>query len=191
MTDVQRRTGGRSARVRSAVVSAAQDVLAEAGLAEFAIGEVARRAGVHETSIYRRWGTRERLILEAMSQLSSELLPVPDTGSLRADLTALGQSLVDYADSPLGQALLRTMASTTDNTQTAEVRKEFWRTRYQECRAIIDRALARREVPETIDARLLLEVFIAPIHSRLLLTREPVDRDFLQRLADVAVKGVS
>lgn len=81
------------------------------------------------------------------------------------------------------------MASTTDNAQTAEVRKGFWRTRYRECRAIVDRAIDRREVPEAIDARLLLEVFISPVHSRLLLTREAVDQDFLQRLADVAVKG--
>jgi len=187
MSAKQARPGGRSARVRSAVVTAAQEVLVDAGPAEFAVGEVARRAGVHETSIYRRWGTRERLLLEAMATLSSKLLPIPDTGSLREDLIAFGHALAEYAAGPPGQTLLRTMASTSDNDQTTGVREEFWRTRYRECRPIVDRAAVRGEIAETVDARVLLETFVSGVHFRLLLTREEVDQAFLERLADIAM----
>jgi AcrR family transcriptional regulator len=189
--EVRRRPGGRSTQVRASVLAATLELLAEAGPSDLTIAEVALRAGVHETSIYRRWGTRERLVLEAMSELSVELIPVPDTGSLREDLTELGQELVRYVESPLGQALTRTMAMRNDDEQATEVRAEFWNARYAECSTVVDRAVARREVPASIDGRLLLEVFIAPVHFRLLLSREAVTADFLEVLADVVVKGVS
>ncbi len=189
--EVQRRPGGRSARVRAAVMAATLDLLAEAGPSGFSIADVARRAGVHETSIYRRWGTRERLTLDAMAQLSSRLLPVPDAGSIRDDLIALGHSLLGYAETPLGCALMRTMASSTDDDAMAEVRARFWQLRYDECAAVVHRAVERGEIPRDVDPRLLLEVFTAPLHFRLLLTREAVDEGDLRLLADVAVKGVA
>lgn len=189
--EVRRRPGGRSAQVRASVLAAALELLSEVGPSTFTIAEVAKRSGVHETSIYRRWGSRERLVLDAMSELSKELLPVPDTGSLRGDLLVLGQALVEYAESPLGKALIRTMAVNDDAEEEAKVRAVFWSARYAECRPIVDRAVARQEVPASIDGRLLLEAFAAPIHVRLLLTREDLSAGFLETLADIVVRGVA
>lgn len=187
---VRRRPGGRSAQVRAAVLSATLELLSEAGPSAFTIAEVAKRAGVHETSIYRRWGTRERLVLEGMSHLSSELLPVPNTGSLQDDLVELGQALVGYVEAPLGEALTRTLAMATDDEEAAEIRRLFWNARYGECAVIAERAVDRGELSASVNTRLLLEVFVAPIHFRLLLSREGVDKDFLAILAAVAIKGV-
>lgn len=187
--EVRRRPGGRSAQVRSAVLAATLEVLSETGPSDFTIADVAKRAGVHETSVYRRWGSRERLALEAMSELSSELIPVPDTGSLREDLAALGHELVDYVGSPLGLALTRAMAVSVDDDEAAEARSRFWHARFTECTQIVDRAVARGDLPTKIDGRLLLEVFVAPIHFRLLLTREPVTTEFIGLLADVAISS--
>jgi AcrR family transcriptional regulator len=187
--EVRRRPGGRSAEKRSAVLAATLDLLAESGPAGLSIAEVAKRAGVHETSIYRRWGTRERLAIEAMTELSGILLPVPDTGALRDDLVAFGQELLAYDESPLGKALIRTMAATEDDEATTAFRTGFWDARYAECKVIVERAVGRHEVPATVDGRLLLEVFVAPIHARALLTRQPVTADFLARLADIVIQG--
>lgn len=170
-------------------MSATLDTLAQAGPAGVTIAEVAHRAGVHETSIYRRWGTRERLVLEAMSEFSTDMLPMPDTGSIRHDLVALGQALVDYGRSPLGQALMRTLAGAADDDEAAAVRMEFWRARFAESLELVTRAVSRGELPDTVDGQLLLEVFIAPIHFRLLMTREDIDHAFLERLAHAAVQG--
>ena len=175
--------------MRSAVLAATLEVLSENGPAAFTVAEVAQRAGVHETSIYRRWGTRERLALEAMSELSAELIPIPDKGSLREDLAALGHELVEYVDSPLGKALTRTMANSDDDEEAAKARARFWNSRFTECNLIVDRAVARGELPSSIDGRMLLEVFVAPIHFRLLLTREAVTTELLDVLADVAITG--
>jgi AcrR family transcriptional regulator len=187
--EVRRRPGGRSAEKRSAVLAATLDLLAETGPSGLSIAEVAKRAGVHETSIYRRWATRERLSIEAMTELSDTLLPVPDTGTLRGDLVAFGHELVAYDESPLGKALVRTLATNEDDEQTAAVRSGFWDARYAECKLIIERAVRRGELPSSVDGRLLLEVFVSPIHGRALLTRQPVTTEFLERLADIVVLG--
>lgn len=188
---VRRRPGGRNAEKRSAVLSAAVELLAAQGPQAMTVAAVASRAGVHETSIYRRWGTRERLILEAMTGLSVNLLPVPNTGSLRDDLVAFGQSLVAYDESDLGKALIRILATNEDDDTTSQIRTEFWDARWAECKVIVERAIDRNEVSSSVDGRLLIEVFVAPIHTRALLTRQQITTDLLQVLADVAVEGLS
>lgn len=188
--EVRRRPGGRSAEKRSAVLAATLEVLAADGPGALTVAEVAKRAGVHETSIYRRWGTRERLALEAMTEFSGSLLPVPNTGGLREDLVVFGEELRDYDESPLGKALIRAMASNDDDEEAAAIRRQFWDARYAECTIIIERAIKRGEVPASVDGRFLLEVFVAPIHGRALLTREPTTIEFLQQLADLVTKGV-
>ena len=99
---VQRRTGGRSARVREAVLKATLHTVAERGADAVSISEVARRADVHETSIYRRWPTKEHLVLDALLDYSETKLPIPDTGTLRDDLVAFATEVAGYVDSPLG-----------------------------------------------------------------------------------------
>ena len=90
----QRRTrpGGRSARVHDAVLKSAFDVLIEKGRQNFTVTEVAARAGVHETSIYRRWGTPNALIVDAHLRYFADAIPLPDTGTLRGDLVAFAKS---------------------------------------------------------------------------------------------------
>ncbi|MFE7840803.1 TetR/AcrR family transcriptional regulator C-terminal ligand-binding domain-containing protein [Streptomyces sp. NPDC057474] len=171
-------------------MAATLELLTESGSGKPSIAEVAARAGVHETSIYRRWKTSERLILDAMVGYSAELLKTPDTGSVRGDLVALGQELVDYGSSPLGEALMRTLAANVDDSESALTRSQFWTARHDECRIVVERAAARGELPASIDSRMLLETFIAPIHFRLLMTREAVDTPFLELIADIAVAGV-
>ncbi|MGW5160998.1 TetR/AcrR family transcriptional regulator, partial [Nonomuraea wenchangensis] len=54
--------GGRSARVRAAVHQAVTDLVGEHGYGNFTIGDVAARAGVADTSLYRRWGNLQTLL---------------------------------------------------------------------------------------------------------------------------------
>ena len=73
----RRRPGGRSARVRAAVLEATLDQLAESGYDGLSFEAVAVRAGVHKTTLYRRWSDRTALVLDAMLELSSQTVPVP------------------------------------------------------------------------------------------------------------------
>ncbi len=171
------------------MLTATLETMVENGYDGVTIANVARRSGVHETSIYRRWGTRDRLILEAMVDRSAELLQTPDSGTIRGDLIGLGRQIVDYGTSPLGDALMRTLASNADDIEATAVRAQFWAARLAECQGLVEQANRRGEIAPETDARWLLELFVAPIHFRILMTREPVNQAFLETLADAAIAG--
>ena len=174
-TAVRRRPGGRSARVRRAVLDATLAALGEAGLDALSVADVAARAGVHETSIRRRWGTKETLICDALLNHSEQQLPIPDTGSLRGDLEAFVRELAAYDSSPLGRALLQAMATSGGDPALAEAREAFWQTRHDLARAMLERGVIRGELPAGVDRRLALEALIAPVHFRALFTDEPFE----------------
>jgi AcrR family transcriptional regulator len=188
--EVRRRPGGRSARVTQAVTDATLAVMADKGFADFTVTDVAVRAGVHETSIYRRWGSRENLIAETLLGYSERLIPVPDTGSIRTDLREFLRAIADYLSTPTGRAMSHALAFSGDESRWEKVRSDFWATRLKLARTIIERAIDRREVPADTDARLLLETLIAPLQFRVLATREAIDHHLCDRLTDLVLDGV-
>ncbi|MFF2551199.1 TetR/AcrR family transcriptional regulator [Nocardia sp. NPDC058058] len=181
-TAPQRRPGGRAAKVTEAVQHAVLAAVAEHGVDKVGIPDISRRAGVRDSSIYRRWGTRENLILDVMLTTSERTLPLPDTGELRGDLTAFARALIAYFDTPLGNGLARALAFATESPELAAARKTFWDKRYEANRAMITRAVTRGELPAGTDARTALESLIAPIHFRHFLTHEPMDAEFVEGL---------
>ena len=82
----EQRPGGRAERVRNAVLEATAELLTEVGYDQLTIDEVAARAGVHKTTVYRRWPTKPELITAAASAHSEQNVPIPDTGTLLGDL---------------------------------------------------------------------------------------------------------
>ncbi len=187
----RRRTGGRSARVREAVLKATLRVVAEQGADAVSIREIARQARVHETSIYRRWRTKEHLILDALLDYSEEQLPIPDTGTLRDDLVAFATSVTNYLASPLGRTVARSMAVADDDVTLAATRAQFWQSRFDLARVIVDRATSRGELPDDIDPAMALELLIAPLHFRTLLTRQPIDEQRAGQVVDLLLKGIA
>ena len=188
---VRRRTGGRSARVREAVLKATLQAVAEYGADAVSISEIARQADVHETSIYRRWPTKEHLVLDALLDYSEAKLPIPNTGTLRDDLVAFATAVTAYLDSPLGRTLARSMAIAGDDDTLAAGRAQFWKSRLDLASAMIARAKDRGEVPADLDAATALELVIAPLHFRALLTRQPIDEHDIAQLVDALLTGLA
>lgn len=187
---VRRRPGGRSSRVRSAVFRAALDLLRTQGLDKLTVAEVAVRAGVHQASLYRRWSTRESLILDALLSTASEQLRVPDTGTLRGDLIAYTTELAAFLATPLGCALERTLASASDDPDTRQTRDQYWNSRRELTRQMITRAIDRGELPDTIDADLALEMILAPLQFKIVFAHEPLDLRLPERLVDMLLDGI-
>jgi AcrR family transcriptional regulator len=187
----RRRTGGRSARVRQAVLEATAQTVAERGADAVNIGEIARQAGVHDTSIYRRWPTKEHLILDALLDYSQERLPIPDTGTLRADLVAYMALVINYSAAPIAQALIKAMAVTHDDAAMAARRAQFWQFRFDQTRVMLDRAVTRGELAPDTDPLAALELITGALYFRLLLTREPFDDDIAGHFVDVLINGLA
>lgn len=171
-------------------MKAALDAVAERGADTVSISEIARQADVHETSIYRRWPTKEHLVLDALLDFSEANLPIPDTGTLRDDLVAFATAASAYLDSPLGRTLARAMAVAGDDTLAAG-RAQFWKARLDLASAMIARAKDRGEVPADLDTALALELVIAPLHFRALLTRQPIEEHDIAQLVDALLAGLA
>jgi AcrR family transcriptional regulator len=177
----------RGEHVRRTVLAAAFDELAENGVGSATIAGVAKRSGVHETTIYRRWVTKERLFADAMLSRSAEEIPTPDTGSVRSDLLTVVRAVISYLTSPAGLAALHVATLTADEHR--EARQEFWAGRLDALRPVVERGIARGELRPDTDAALLLESLIGPLHGRLLLTGEPVDEQLGERIVDLILDG--
>jgi len=179
----RRRPGGRSARVRAAVLGATLDELAAVGYGEVSFESVARRAGVHKTTLYRHWPNREALVRDALLARSEVTVPIPDAGSLRGDLVAFAMSIVANITAADYEAIVRAVAS-DGRTEGAlgDASRAFWRERFQLARIIVLRGIERGEVRADVDPTLLLESLVGPLYLRLLITREPLDDAFVERL---------
>ena len=188
---VRRRTGGRSARVQDAVLSATHQALQEDGVAGLTISEIARRSGVHATSIQRRWGSVENVLLDAVLTYSQQTLPIPNTGSLRGDFIAFARLMANYLETPLGKIVMRSMVTAQDNSERANTRAEVLRVRFEIASVMAARGIERGEIRPGIEPKFAQELLVAPIYLRRLVTRAPIDDDFIERVVDVLLRGLA
>ena len=188
----EQRPGGRAARVRSSVLRATADLLAEVGYDKLSIDDVAARAGVHKTTVYRRWTTKAALVTDATTEQSAESVPVPDTGSLLTDLQALARSVIANISSERGKQQATSLivaASSSDDLTTGL--HEFWNHRIRVTAEIVERAIERGELPADADANLIIETVIGPLWVRLILTAEPLTDAIADQVAALVAVGAT
>ncbi|MEJ2866144.1 TetR-like C-terminal domain-containing protein [Actinomycetospora sp. OC33-EN08] len=162
------RPGGRSARVRAAVHRAVEDLVAEGVRTEdLTIPVVATRAGVHATTVYRRWGSVAELLAAVAEHRFTGDVVVPDTGGLGGDLERwAGDVARDLAD-PDALALMRASIGAGETAScacTADRRTQI--------AAILDRERARGGAVPDVDA--VVDGLLSPLYYRALF--EPVVR---------------
>ncbi len=186
---VRRRPGGRSARVQRAVFAATLQLLEEKGYEGLSMASIAGRAGVHETSLYRRWQTKEQLVLDAVNHRVAQEIPVPDTGALRSDLIVVLQSLQLFLQSRMGQALFQTAVATLHVPELCALRQEHWQKRRAHLQILFDRAITRGELSPQADCQFLLEMLSGIMYMRLFVVNEPVDERLPERVVDLVLSG--
>ncbi|HEX2131633.1 MAG TPA: TetR/AcrR family transcriptional regulator C-terminal ligand-binding domain-containing protein [Actinophytocola sp.] len=181
------RPGGRTARVRAAVLRAAGDVLVERGFGHLDLADVARRAVVGKTTVYRRWGTVAGLVADLLAEMAEESLPRTETGSLLDDLTANARLVRDTLADPRQGALFKAViAAATGDRHTAEALHRFYEVRVAEWAPCVRQAIERGEVPAGTDPHEVVRAVSAPLYYRLLTTATPLDRAAADRAARAA-----
>jgi AcrR family transcriptional regulator len=189
--------GGQRGRPRSqeadrAILTATVDLLGSRGLAAMSIEEVAARAGVGKATIYRRWSSKGLLALDAFVTSFREQQPLPDTGTLRGDLIAALTAWVRaVTQTSMGSMLTGLVAE----AQHDEELRAGWRDRVLEPlrtqhRIMLDRAIARGEIPATVDQEVVLDLFFGAAQHRLLLGHLPLTDDFIREVVDVILNGI-
>ncbi|MEW1865392.1 TetR/AcrR family transcriptional regulator [Streptomyces sp. NBC_00669] len=182
------RPGGRTARVRAAVLDAAGDALAEQGFAQLDLADVARRAEVGRTTVYRRWGTVTGLVADLLTDMAERSLPRTETGSLLGDLTANARLVQRTLADPRQGALFRAViAAATCEPKTAEALRRFYLTRVGEWAPCVQQGIDRGEAPEGTDTHEVIRAVSAPLYYRLLTGGERLDEAAADRAAAAAM----
>jgi AcrR family transcriptional regulator len=180
----------RGAAVRDAVLQATAELLFAQGVANTRTTDIAARAGVHETSIYRRWGSRANLIAEALSTQMDADLPLPDTGSTREDLIVFFTALAQFLATPIGRSIMGLGLSASDEEAVFEpARDQFWTIRLTRAGILVRRGIDRHEVRPDINPELVLEALGGPLNLHVLLRNRPADHDYISRLVDLTLDG--
>jgi len=162
--------------------------LSRSGYAAFRIDDVARRANVNKTTIYRRWPTKEDLVRAALLSLAERSggFNIPDTGSLHGDLTELVRQKVRFARSPEGSAIVRIIEA--GDPGLLGIVQSLRATRDVILRTILERAKARGTLRADVDVILFMDVMqLACDHARSKSGR--VDPRFVNGLIDLLLHG--
>ena len=183
---VRPRPGGRSARVRRAVLDVVVELLEEGGVQAVTIAEVAARSGVNASSIYRRWRGVDALILDAAQDLSLGAIDVADTGSLEGDLCATTVSVAAFLRTDLGIAMARALIHVSPEVlERLSDWPQFWSTRLRRFEPVFARATARGEVADDVDQAVIAsigEMIAAQTYFLTLFRREEVDDAAARRI---------
>ena len=163
-------------------------MLLSEGLHSLTLARVAQAAGVHHATVYRRWPSRARLVLDTIVELSRATAPapVPTTGNVHDDLIAYFTPIITGLQDPNVQTLVRSLLSLPEE-EIAEERREYWRSRYALATQIIEAGIARGELAPTEDPWHTAELIAGPIWMRLFVTGRAVDADFLEQLVSEAL----
>ncbi|MCX4446902.1 TetR/AcrR family transcriptional regulator [Streptomyces sp. NBC_01789] len=182
------RPGGRTARVREAVLRAAGDALAEHGFDRLDLADVARRAEVGKTTVYRRWSSPTGLIADLLDDMAEQSSPRARTGSLEGDLRANARLVLETLTEPRQGALFRSViAAATCDPRTAQALHRFYAIRVEEWAGCVTEAVERGELPAGTDAHEVVRAVSAPLYYRLLASGDPLDAAAADRAADAAV----
>ncbi|WP_307808129.1 TetR/AcrR family transcriptional regulator [Streptomyces oryzae] len=169
------------------MLHAAGDALAERGFAHLDLAEVARRAGVGKTTVYRRWGSVTGLLADLLEDMAEQSEPRIEVGSLlrelEANATLVRRTLTDPRQGALFKAVI---AAATCDALAAEALHQFYAARVAEWAPCVVQAAERGEVPADTDPEQVVRAVSAPLYYQLLTTGTPLDQAAAERAARAA-----
>ncbi|GGP44012.1 TetR/AcrR family transcriptional regulator [Saccharothrix coeruleofusca] len=175
----------RDASRDDALRQAALEVMAEVGYRALTMDAVASRARAGKATIYRRWESKLDLVIDTCTQLASQNLPEPDTGSLAGDLREFLSSLAAFLSGPVGKAAQALVGELPHEPELATAfRETFLIAQRDVLRRILERADHRGELRPEAPRGLAVELAGAALIYRLMLTGDPLDVAFVERVVD-------
>ncbi|MER6680809.1 TetR/AcrR family transcriptional regulator [Streptomyces olivaceoviridis] len=195
-----RRTGRpRSAAADTAILAATREALVELGWSKLTLGDVATRAGVAKTTLYRRWAGKNELVVDAVAELFDEL-ELPDRGSLAADIEGVVLQFAAILARPEAKSGLMAVVAeaTRDDALRERVRASIVD---RQMRLVLEgraRAQCRGELPpepdpgesaRTVD--LIFDVVAGAVVHRTLVSGKPADEDWVRSFTRLLLSGLA
>ncbi|MFJ5302046.1 TetR/AcrR family transcriptional regulator [Streptomyces sp. NPDC088350] len=199
-TPVPRAAGRpRSTAADTAILAATREALVELGWSKLTLGDVATRAGVAKTTLYRRWAGKNELVVDAVAELFDEL-HLPDRGTLAADIEGVVLQFAAILARPEAKSGLMAVVaeSVRDDALRERIRESI--VDRQKCLVVEGRARAqaRGELPPETDpeeaartADLVFDVVAGAVVHRTLVSAEPADEDWVRSFTQVLLLGLT
>jgi AcrR family transcriptional regulator len=166
--------------------------LGRVGLERLSVPEVAERAGVNKTSVYRRWPTKQDLVKAALEQSMEEMTQPPETGALGSDLASLAETLASFITSPTGLGIVRTVFADGDSAEAKALTATMWNGPARDLpRAALEQAISRGELKPDTDVDLLLFTVAGAVMHRVFIERGAVNEAWLKRLVKLLSEGAA
>jgi AcrR family transcriptional regulator len=180
----------RDAAADRAILDATLELMAERGVSELRVDDVAVRASVGKATIYRRYRSKEELVAAAVNGVVSEI-HIPDTGSTEGDVRALMRNAVDvYRDSQLAGLMPSLVEAMRRDPQIARAhRRGFLAKRRAALRAVLERGVERGDLRADLDYELALAVLGGPLFYRLLITGGRIDQQLADGVTELMIRG--
>jgi AcrR family transcriptional regulator len=172
----------------AAILAATFDGLAEVGYERLSMDDIAARAHVGKAAIYRRWRSKPEVAVAAMIWWREQIgaVAIPDTGSLRGDLDAIVAMVPEFeGDDRNSLSVLLGLANAArhDPELAAAIRDHALARSRKSFREVLDRAVARGEIPPGRDLALVPDV-LHGMNALRIVTGQPIDKAFVRRVFD-------
>ena len=199
-TPAPRATGRpRSAAADAAILAATREALVELGWSKLSLGDVATRAGVAKTTLYRRWAGKNELVVDAVAELFDELR-LPDRGTLAADIEGVVLQFAAILARPEAKSGLMAVVaeSIRDDALRERIRESI--VDRQKCLVLEGRARAqaRGELPPETDPSeasrtvdLIFDMVAGAVVHRTLVSAEPADEEWVRSFTHVLLLGLT
>ncbi len=181
-------TRRRGEALEDAILDATLTELSTVGLSRFTIEGVAHRARTGKASVYRRWQSKEDLVVDALQRVFPPLDDSIDHGDVRADLLALLRQMTEVINGPAGCAMQTLMGELDrDREFVRTVHERVIDPRKRAMLATLQRGAARGQVRPAAVEPLVAQVGPAMIVHKFLSEGPPVADEFVQRVVDEVV----
>jgi len=189
---VVRRGRPRSDRAHRAILDATRELLVENGFSRLCLEHVATRAGVGKATIYRRWPTREALVLELLMELAAPHIEIEDMGDTHAELlAATTHAMRALTETPFGPVIRALLSHIAGNPALGDpFRAAVVQARRDAVAQVMARGIARGDLRPDADADVATELLVGPVYFRLMFGGE-LTHEFAERVVDAVSRGFS
>jgi AcrR family transcriptional regulator len=180
-------------RVTKAITGAFFAELADVGYGQMSIESIVRRARVGKAAVYRRWPGKKAMAIGLISDVAVRADETPDTGSFRGDVLALTGQMARLLSHPLASRIIPAVAAEAGREPELEsvLRDTIEGPRREKYAQIVRRGIERQELPTNCDIDLALDLLVGPLYWRLLVRRQQLSAQDMERFTDGVVAAIS
>ncbi len=172
-----------------AILAATLRILQEQGYGGLTIEGVAVAAGVGRPTIYRRWPSKQALVVAALVESNQLALPSPDTGSLRGDLIEVQRRQVELMNAPNARRVTAGLIAdlATDPELAEKYVNDYLAPRRATVWQVLQRSVNRGELDAEVDFAFVYDLLVGPLFMRAVVWGQPLAPDAAEKTVDVVL----